>query len=484
MDFSGKYFIYDGIDSHKYDLRFLHIDTDAFTQMAADKEYETEHFNPTHDNFIKSTSHTEPMEFEVEILRQDPIPYPLRREISSWLFNKDTSKKLYISEEEDCYRSTDGSIKKTYIECVFYNPSVISVAGGVRGWKATMLVTSNMAKLDEMKINVNSFQLNSSSGRYEAELNIDCDSDLSEFIFPKFDVEINNYNQSITDLQITNTSIDSSFKYYTGGKTEKAPKMDLEHVSVMYAYMDGGIYDYFLLDGGVRHTIQKAKVTSGGVTYNAVRIVGYGTSNVFTVAQAIPEYLRPMIYREKITDSSSSATKRLRIDNGIKTAFSYGEVAYFTANELQLLEQSDVEIMKKIENPDNNFQITIAAANDYRKLICVRNNTTSGGVVVGVTFKLYAEIGTNPSYLDSELTKVTYQGEQYYDITGSEYITDVGTSVRYTDVNSPENLKSVYSYVSNGEFLKLIPHSNHIKISSSVNLNNVDITWVNTRWMR
>lgn len=129
----GNRFVYDGINSSRYNLSILRIDTDGLTSAEGSVEYSSSFFPAQNKRYITGVSReSAPLEFEVEIIGEEGYCSVHERAIKNWLFNSPTFKELYIDPEDDKEAEyVNGTIKRQYLECVFCNPEKIEYAEGI-----------------------------------------------------------------------------------------------------------------------------------------------------------------------------------------------------------------------------------------------------------------------------------------------------------------------------------------------------------------
>lgn len=154
MHFTEKLFVYNGVNSKKYGLRIAHLDTNPIENVAGKPEYQKVFYNSKLSNVIVGQNWNDsPISTEIEFISDRVFSRKEVREIEKWLFNKPKFCKLYIDkqEDEDIEKIKDnayGELTQSYIECVFYEASVIEDGVGVRGFKATMELSSPFAFQD------------------------------------------------------------------------------------------------------------------------------------------------------------------------------------------------------------------------------------------------------------------------------------------------------------------------------------------------
>lgn len=215
MIFSGNHFVYNGINSQRYNLRILHLDTQPITQASGTPEYNKIFYNNEKRNSIIGMNWSEsPISTEIEFITEKPLKKQDKREIEKWLFNNSQFQKLYIDiREDEEIEIINGEKKQCYIECVFYEPTVIEYYGGIVGFKAKMDMSCPFAFQDEIKIEFGNENL----------MTINIDTDLNEPVYPKIIIET---NSDTSDSGITlNNNVGVSWKYqYNYGLS--TPKLD------------------------------------------------------------------------------------------------------------------------------------------------------------------------------------------------------------------------------------------------------------------
>lgn len=183
MNFSGNHFVYNGINSQRYNLRILHLDTQPITQASGTPEYNKIFYNNEKRNSIIGMNWSEsPISTEIEFITDKPLKKQDKREVEKWLFNNSQFQKLYIDiREDEEIEIINGERKQCYIECVFYEPTAIEYYGGIVGFKAKMDMSCPFASQDEIKIEFGNEDL----------MTINIDTDLNEPIYPKIIIETN-----------------------------------------------------------------------------------------------------------------------------------------------------------------------------------------------------------------------------------------------------------------------------------------------------
>lgn len=192
----GNRFVYDGINSSRYNLLILRIDTEGLTSAEGTVEYSSSFFPAQNKRYITGVSRENaPLEFEVEIIGEEGYCSLHERAIKKWLFNSPSFKKLYIDPEDDKEAEyVSSTIKRQYLECVFSNPQKIEYAEGTVGWRCTCMCSSTMAIQEKIEVAVNSFG---------SDIILDVDTDIQDYVYPYLVITCGNAKSNIT---ITNKS--------------------------------------------------------------------------------------------------------------------------------------------------------------------------------------------------------------------------------------------------------------------------------------
>ena len=173
----GNRFIYDGVNSSRYNLSILRIDTDGLTSAEGSVEYSSSFFPAQSKRYITGVSReSAPLEFEVEIIGEEGYCSVHERAIKNWLFNSPTFKELYIDPEDDKEAEyVNGTIKRQYLECVFCNPEKIEYAAGTVGWRCTCMCSSTMAIQEKVEVTATSFS---------SDITLNVDTDIQDYVYP------------------------------------------------------------------------------------------------------------------------------------------------------------------------------------------------------------------------------------------------------------------------------------------------------------
>lgn len=198
MLFAG-YYIYDGINSSRHHLLFANLDTDRLSQICNKLTYNTEFYKGLNRYELHGRQWDDsPLSFDVEIISEYPIDDFSAQNIKRWMFNAPTYRKLY--EDYGAKKSLDeivqGQIRRTYVECVFYNPIEIRKSGNLFGWKCTCMLAEPMAKQDEIEDTYTDLS---------DEITLNVNSDYNGYIYPYLEVKAGHTSVS-TDILIKNVT--------------------------------------------------------------------------------------------------------------------------------------------------------------------------------------------------------------------------------------------------------------------------------------
>ena len=197
MNLSGNYFVYDGISSRAYNLRFLHIETKPYTQTSGEISYKTDFYKNRKKNVIAGVSwENSPLSVEVEIISDREIDFNNKRKIEKWLFNSSNYKRLYVDKDQDTEMERyNGKIHQQYLECTFINPIAIVYGNKVYGWKATLTASSPMALQDEIEFEITNFSEN---------FTLNADTDIDDYIYPDMEIQTSG---NCTEIKIINNTV-------------------------------------------------------------------------------------------------------------------------------------------------------------------------------------------------------------------------------------------------------------------------------------
>ena len=199
MYLSGNEFIYDGVNSTKYDLRFMEIDTEHFNKLAGTLTHQNTFLQNAKRRVINGVVYADSaLEFEAEIISEKPISIRDKREIENWLFYQTSYKKLYVNPatydegevvDYPYMRVAPGDENFSrfrvypYVGCVFTDPVEIEYSSGTHGWKCKVVCDAPFASLDAVKISVSSAYMQ----HYGTGLNsfeFDVDTDIKDYTYP------------------------------------------------------------------------------------------------------------------------------------------------------------------------------------------------------------------------------------------------------------------------------------------------------------
>ncbi|MCK9371383.1 hypothetical protein M0R04_15825 [Candidatus Dojkabacteria bacterium] len=138
MPFYAKDFIYNGIPSQFYGLKFGEIDASGDSTSSASNQIsiiQQKIFkNPV--PYLYGVEQSEVLEFAVSIMSEAEIPSTKYSEISSWLFGKQNYGILRIMQND---------MKGMYYKCFFTEPETIRVGNMIQGFTATVVCDSPWA---------------------------------------------------------------------------------------------------------------------------------------------------------------------------------------------------------------------------------------------------------------------------------------------------------------------------------------------------
>ena len=210
MDLYGCHFEFGGVSSRKYGLIFVNAETERYILLHGESEAKTI-FSKKHNRrfLVRDDYSSSPIEFEAEIMREDEKcfdPYTIRG-VEKWLFSNSRYRKLYIDAGDDPAGETteliEGVQKRLYFNCRFKNPEKMEYNGGIVGFKFTVECDSCLAWQDET---IKTFELGHSTQTDSTLLNIEIDTDLDDYVYPKVTI---NTGSSGGDIIIVNNSDDS-----------------------------------------------------------------------------------------------------------------------------------------------------------------------------------------------------------------------------------------------------------------------------------
>ena len=288
MDLSGNQFVYDGVNSNKYDLRFMEINTERFMSVAGALTHQTTFLNAPKRRVINGVVYSDSSpEFDVEIISEKPISVFDKREIEKWLFYQTAYKKLYVnpaSKDEgevidlpyykvDSNRENFSNFKVyPFIRCVFTNPVAIEYASGLHGWQCTCCTDSPFATLDAVKI-IEPIGSMESYGTGLKKFNIYVDSDMPDYIFPTVKFTLNNSGsvswKNITDSENREFKVDeltAGTILYCNSETNRVSNSSGSNGDNYYPYVTKRFFPRLL--PGDNKIIVGDNITSVEITWN------------------------------------------------------------------------------------------------------------------------------------------------------------------------------------------------------------------------
>lgn len=187
MNIYGCHFTYANVDSNTYSLMIANVDTERDERSAGDVTGEYIYRKSDKTFRLLGDSHRESqMVFDVDIVTDDGhiMPQTERRAVEKWLFNKQTFRKFYIDEADDClgesYEMINGEKKKFYLACRFINPVKIETGDGLIGYRATIECDSGFMWQDEITY---TFTAGSSASR--GTFTVTIDTDINDYTYPE-----------------------------------------------------------------------------------------------------------------------------------------------------------------------------------------------------------------------------------------------------------------------------------------------------------
>lgn len=196
MNLSGNRFEYGGHPSSRYgDLIIAEMETEAIRAMAADVSYATIRDADGRRRHMGGLSVAdEPLTFDLEFIREEPLSRREARDIARWLFHQSDYQKLYVARDaDDSMERIDGKIKRTYLECVFSNPQRIEYADGLHGWRCTCECATPMAVQEEITKEFTDFkddkQTNLQNEPIEP-ITLQIDTDAPAYVYPTITIKI------------------------------------------------------------------------------------------------------------------------------------------------------------------------------------------------------------------------------------------------------------------------------------------------------
>lgn len=185
MNLSGHHFEYAGQSSVPYGLFIGHIDTEMLQSSCGAVTYQTIFMKNSRRRHIGGIDWSgSPLSFEMEILSEQPIPPHTARQIQNWLFHAPTYQPLCVAEkEDDAAERVDGVVRRVHLDCVLYNPTAITFATGLHGWKCTCDCATPMALQESITREFDADDLSEPIHLY-------VDTDSHDYIYPQITVTL------------------------------------------------------------------------------------------------------------------------------------------------------------------------------------------------------------------------------------------------------------------------------------------------------
>lgn len=209
-DLYGSHFEFGGTSSRTYGLIIANVSTERLIQSSGAVEGKTIFVKSSKRKYLIGDDYSSsPLTFDMEIVTDDDrcIGTSEKRLIEKWLFNHKEYRRLYIDEVDDphgeMYELVDGITKRLYANCRFVNSEKLEYNGGVVGYKFTVETDSPMLWQDAI---IKEYLIEN-SGASTSTIDVDVDTDICDFVYPKVKITIGNTGGDIT---ITNHSDDSS----------------------------------------------------------------------------------------------------------------------------------------------------------------------------------------------------------------------------------------------------------------------------------
>ena len=210
MDLSGSYFEYNGVSSRKYGLIFANTDTERYLPISGETSSNTI-FNKQENRryFVGESFEDSPIQFEAEIFADHDrlINVFERREIEKWLFHQPDYCKLYTDMSCDtygeAYELVNGMQKRLYLNARFINAEKIEGNGGLAGYRFTVECDSCLAWQDEV---LYEFALTNNSSTSSSTIEIEVDTDLNDYVYPKVTIQTGSTGGAIQIINITDSS--------------------------------------------------------------------------------------------------------------------------------------------------------------------------------------------------------------------------------------------------------------------------------------
>lgn len=187
MDLTGCYFKYNNISSRTYGLVFAHCDTSEYTSLNGETSTISLYNKRNNRRYYIDDDFSNPISFEAEICvspeRTTPLSDSEVKAIERWLFNK--RGYFELSEDPDDPIIVIGGARQ-YLKCRFINPKKICQGDFVIGFGFTIECDSAFM-WEEVSSSVT---FNSLYNSHQLDINVD--SDIDEYIYPKISITVKN----------------------------------------------------------------------------------------------------------------------------------------------------------------------------------------------------------------------------------------------------------------------------------------------------
>lgn len=192
MELLGNHFIYNEVDSMRFDMIFVNTESDEFLNLCNSPAAKTIFNRQSNKTLIIGDDYADAnLSFEIAVMNENGLPYSSSelRKIKRWLFVQNSYRKLYINryDDPDSYEVTDSGRLGTYLNCRFTNPSEILSGGGVVGYKFTVECDSSTAWQDPTVKTITAAEISKAG---DDGVVVEVDTDFSGYTYPRVDIKI------------------------------------------------------------------------------------------------------------------------------------------------------------------------------------------------------------------------------------------------------------------------------------------------------
>lgn len=181
---SDDYFIYDGVDSAEYGLKFAWIGSEPDTAMIAKKAYNYIKHKANNKFKVAKSVYESPFEFKVGLISDKTLTEHEVRQIYHQFFNHNQFKKLEFLRYNG---------EKIYINSILSNPQRVEgslgIGDGTVGFEVTVICDAPWGWTEEFEIIPEINYKSIGNGMREAEVVIYNYSDIHEYIYPVVEFE-------------------------------------------------------------------------------------------------------------------------------------------------------------------------------------------------------------------------------------------------------------------------------------------------------